>query len=124
MWLSSISGQKYSRKVVLKSYVCRDRVTNAGLVPGQQRDPRRGLDIEIAPALTCGEGRGNSPRTVGESCIARWRRNAKESGDDIVALLLVGAQQALLDDQKLSIEPAVNGAGGELSMDFSYRLVD
>ena len=50
-------------------------------------------------------GRRDDPRRpVGEGGDAGWRGKPQKSGEDIIAILLVGAEQPLLDGYKISIE--------------------
>ena len=64
------------------------------------------MDIEVTPPLSPGQGRRDDPGMIGKGRAASRSLNGEKSADHVVAVLLVRAEQALLDHKKRIVGPA------------------
>ena len=64
------------------------------------------LDVYSPPQVPARDRRRDEPGVIGESLGAGRRLRGEEGGEDVVALLLVGAQEALLDENERPVAPA------------------
>src|SRR5208283_5811144 len=101
-------GPELAVEVILKSVVPGIGAANFGFIAGGKRCAERALQIEVAEAFAVSDG-GSDDGVGGAVGVLPGRQGGlEESSEDVIAVLLVGGEDAVLHKKTPVAEPVLN----------------